>query len=175
MMMRLFPARSRPAHNDWETLYGQYYSSIYNYFRFRACDDPEDLTAAVFERAWQHRHRYDRHLGEFRAWLFGIARNVAAEYFRQRKQVVGLEEAQDILVLLEQPLEQLVQQQAEGDRLKGLLQELPEREQDLIAMKYGMELTNREIARQTGLSESNVGTILFRVVRKLRAEWEKSE
>lgn len=173
--MRLFPARSKPAYDDWETLYGQCYPSIYNYFRFRTCDDPEDLTATVFERAWQHRHRYDHNLGEFRAWLFGIARNVAAEYFRQRKQVVALEGVQDTLAALEQPLEQLVQQQAEGDRLKGLLQELPEREQDLIAMKYGMELTNREIARQTGLSETNVGTILYRGVRKLRTEWEKTE
>ena len=40
-------------------------------------------------------------------------------------------------------------------------------------MKYGAELTNREIAHMTGLSESNVGTILHRVVVKLRMEWEK--
>jgi RNA polymerase sigma-70 factor (ECF subfamily) len=40
-------------------------------------------------------------------------------------------------------------------------------------MKYGAELTNRKIAELTGLSETNVGTILYRVVRKLRAQWEE--
>jgi RNA polymerase sigma-70 factor, ECF subfamily len=50
---------------------------------------------------------------------------------------------------------------------------LPEREQELIALKYGADLTNREIARLTGLSETNVGSILYRVVRKLRQRWEQ--
>ena len=53
-----------------------------------------------------------------------------------------------------------------------LLERLPERERSLVALKYGAELNNREIVRQTGLSESNVGTILFRAVNKLREEWE---
>jgi RNA polymerase sigma-70 factor, ECF subfamily len=33
-------------------------------------------------------------------------------------------------------------------------------------------LNNREIATLTGLSESNVGTILSRVLQKLRQQWE---
>jgi RNA polymerase sigma-70 factor (ECF subfamily) len=58
-------------------------------------------------------------------------------------------------------------------RLARLLEGLSEREQELVAMKYGAELTNRKIAELTGLSETNVGTILYRVVRKLRAQWEE--
>ncbi len=54
------------------------------------------------------------------------------------------------------------------------LNKFPDRERELVALKYGAELTNREIARMTGLSESNVGTILNRVVAKLRNEWEKN-
>ena len=49
-------------------------------------------------------------------------------------------------------------------------------EQELISLKFSGELTNREISRITGLSESNVGTILCRAVRKLRDEfmgWQK--
>jgi RNA polymerase sigma-70 factor (ECF subfamily) len=38
-------------------------------------------------------------------------------------------------------------------------------------MKYGADMTNRAIARATGLSESNVGTILHRAVDALRARW----
>ena len=46
---------------------------------------------------------------------------------------------------------------------------LDERERDLIALKFSALVTNREIASLTGLTESNVGVILFRALRKLRA------
>ncbi len=170
--MHLF--RSPPATDkrDWEALYRQCYPQIYNYFRFRISDEAEDLTAITFERAWRHRHRYDHDRGEFQAWLFGIARNVAAHHLRQHKPVIALEEAQEWTNVHDPPLDQIVQTRANMAQLATLLKALPERERDLIALKYGMELTNREIAQQTGLSESNVGTILYRTVRKLRAEWD---
>ena len=55
-------------------------------------------------------------------------------------------------------------------RLSALLTHLEARERELVALKYGAGLTNRAIAELTGLSESNVGTILHRVVTRLRAE-----
>jgi RNA polymerase sigma-70 factor (ECF subfamily) len=48
---------------------------------------------------------------------------------------------------------------------------LPPRQRELIALKYGADMTNRAIARATGLSESNVGTILHRAVEALRVRW----
>jgi RNA polymerase sigma-70 factor, ECF subfamily len=50
--------------------------------------------------------------------------------------------------------------------------ELPHRDRELLALKYGSGATNRAIARITGLSESNVGTILHRVVNALRDRYE---
>ncbi|MBK8027516.1 MAG: sigma-70 family RNA polymerase sigma factor [Chloroflexi bacterium] len=47
------------------------------------------------------------------------------------------------------------------------------RERELIALKYGAELTNRAIAEVTGLSESNVGTTLHRIIQKLRQQWDE--
>jgi RNA polymerase sigma-70 factor (ECF subfamily) len=38
-------------------------------------------------------------------------------------------------------------------------------------LKFGAELTNRAIARQMKLTETNVGTLLHRAVQKLRAGW----
>jgi len=60
---------------------------------------------------------------------------------------------------------------SEADRLASLLVTLPDRERELIALKYGAGLTNRAIARATGLSESNIGTILHRAVTALRGHW----
>lgn len=72
-------------------------------------------------------------------------------------------------------LEKIVQQQQEKDRLRRILLKLPDREQNLIALKYGAGLTNREIAQVTGLSESNVGSILHRTVNKVRVELEEDD
>ena len=55
--------------------------------------------------------------------------------------------------------------------LAELAMGLSEREREVIALKYGAELNNRQIAALTGLSESNVGTLLHRAVRTLRAQW----
>ena len=64
------------------------------------------------------------------------------------------------------------QQQQEKELLRMIVVELPERERDLIALKYGAGLTNREISKITKLSESNVGSILFRTVNKIQARLE---
>jgi RNA polymerase sigma-70 factor (ECF subfamily) len=56
--------------------------------------------------------------------------------------------------------------------LSALLSQLPAREREVIAFKYGAGLNNREIANLTHLTASNVGIILYRVVEKLRTEME---
>ena len=57
--------------------------------------------------------------------------------------------------------------------LQQIVAELPEREQEILALKYGAELTNRQIARQMGLSSVNVRIILYRTIRKLRPQLEE--
>ena len=52
-----------------------------------------------------------------------------------------------------------------------MLAELPERDRELVSLKYGAGLTNRVIAKQLRLTETNVGTLLHRAVQKLRAGW----
>ena len=71
-----------------------------------------------------------------------------------------------------QTLEETAQQRADFKHLSLLLSRLAERERELVALKYGAGLTNRAITRITGLSESNVSTILYRVTQQLRAQWE---
>ncbi len=158
---------------DWEAVYTEQLPRVYNYFRYRLGDIPEaeDLTAATFEKAWRHRGRYRRDLGAFSTWLFTIARNLAGDYFRHRSREIHLEES--LTLAVEESPEEAIQRSSDVARLETLLRDLPERERELVALKYGAGLTNRAIAGQTGLSESNVGTILSRVVHKLRTEWER--
>ncbi len=158
---------------DWEAVYAEQLPRVYNYFRYRVGDGPlaEDLTATTFEKAWTARARYRRDLAAFATWLFTIARHVAADHYRQRRDELPLD------ALCDQPdggrsVDEAVQRRSDFARLSRMLGELTPRERELVALKYGASLNNREIARLTDLSESNVGTILHRVVLRLRSAWE---
>jgi RNA polymerase sigma-70 factor (ECF subfamily) len=98
-----------------------------------------------------------------------IARNVAIDHLRARQDHVPIDVAVDIAV--DATPENEAMQGSDIARLIQLTADLPERERELLALKYGAALTNRLIAQLTGLSESNVGTILNRTVDKLRAQW----
>ena len=160
---------------DFESVYQTELPRIYNFFRYRVGDDQiaEDLTAETFEKAWKHRERYREDLASFSTWLFIIARRIAADHFRKRRRTVPLEEARRLAD--PQTLEEEAQARAEFARLSALLARLAERERELVALKYGAGLTNRAIARISGLSESNVSTILHRLTRQLRAQLEKDD
>ena len=158
---------------DFETVYQTELPRIYNFFRYRVGDDQiaEDLTAETFEKAWKHREQYRQDLASFSTWLFIIARRLAADHFRKRRPIVSLEEARRLAD--PQVLEEEAQERADFRRLSALLARLAERERELVALKFGAGLTNRAIARISGLTESNVSTILHRLIRQLRAQLEK--
>jgi RNA polymerase sigma-70 factor (ECF subfamily) len=158
---------------DWETVYVEQVSRIYNYFRYRTGNNQvaQDLTAATFEKAWRARAQYRHGRGTVETWLFSIARNTVIDYYRQSRHLqVPIETVYD--VASPDSVEGEAQRRFDIARLRKLLTALPEREQELVALKYGAGLTNRAIAGVTGLSESNVGVILHRIVKKLRANWE---
>ncbi len=172
--MTLFSKHEKTADTEinWDQVYEDYLPRVYNFFRFRARDEAlaEDLTSTTFEKAWCARESFRRDRGGVSTWLFTIARNVEIDHFRKSRPEVQLEAAE--LIADSFSMEEISHQLAESQRLEILLKELSVRELDLISLKYGAEMTNREIAQVTGLSESNVGTIVNRVVMKLRSAWE---
>jgi RNA polymerase sigma-70 factor (ECF subfamily) len=162
---------------EWDDVYTKELPRIYNFFLYKTADREyaQDLTAETFERAWKKRSSYKPLLASLPTWLFGIARNVFKEYLRG----VGKSDQHHVdLSQLEESssgfdLEENIQHYQDKQRLHKLLLELSDREQDLIALKYGAGLTNREIARITRLTESNVGSILHRSVTVIREKWEE--
>jgi RNA polymerase sigma-70 factor, ECF subfamily len=161
---------------DWEACYWEWLPRVYNFFRYHTGDDPlsEDLTATTFAKAWRARDQYSDDLSAFSTWLFTIAHNVAADHFRRQRPQLPL----DALAHLaddSRPLDEIIQRRSDSARLTALLNGLPPRDRELVALKYGAELTNRAIAKLLGLSESNVGTSLHRIVQKLRVQWDQPQ
>ena len=157
---------------DWNELYAEHVGRIYNFFRYRVGNEAtaEDLTATTFEKAWRKRKQFRGDTDRFANWLYRIARNVAHDYFRQSPNLVPLE------IITEQAtsdsLTSLVEQRLEFARLVTYINQLPRRERDIITLKYGANLTNRQIAQQMQLTESNVGSILHRTIKKLCQQME---
>ena len=161
------------SHLDWEALYWELLPRIYNYHRYRvgSNETAQDLTSTTFTRAWRFRHQYNHDRGAFEGWLFGIARNVAMDYLRNSiAPALPVDTLHDLSDGFS--MEQETQKRLEFARLHQLLCELSTREQEIIALKFGAEMTNRAIATALGLSESNVGTTLHRTIRKLRQQLE---
>jgi len=159
---------------DWDAVYREEMPRVFNYFRYRGFDreTAEDLTSATFEKAWRARDRYRRDRASVPTWLLAIARNAAVDHLRRARLAVPL--AEEALRAEETP-ETRALRESESRRLRALLATLPERERELLALKYGAGATNRAIATITGLGESNVGTILHRTIAALRDRWTKEE
>jgi RNA polymerase sigma-70 factor (ECF subfamily) len=162
---------------DWDSIYETELPRVYNFFLYKIGDreSAQDLTATTFERAWKIRSRYQRRNASISPWLFGIARNVLKEHLRNIQKIIQRSEPvfKSEALSSNSDIENDIQQQQEKEQLRKMLLELPEREQELIALKYGAGLTNREIAKITKLSESNVGSILHRTVIKIRSRLEE--
>jgi RNA polymerase sigma factor (sigma-70 family) len=152
-------------------LYEQYFKRVYNYVRFRCCDSvtADDLTSQTFERLLEYINRFRPQRGPFEPWLFAIARNVVnGHYRRQRSPWLPLELLRPQPAPDPQPEEAVLQRET-SDALLTALCGLDERSRDLLSLKFAAGLTNRQIAQVAGLSESNVGVILFRALGQLRA------
>lgn len=158
---------------DWQGVYDECLPKVYHYFCYKVGDPilAEDLTAITLEKAWLGRVNFHCEIGPFQTWLMGIARNVVKDYFRKPVREVPLSDSSKHNLI--GFWDDRMQERLDFEFISSILAQLPERERDLIAYKYGAELNNREIAKLTGLSETNVGTILYRIVEKLRIEWEK--
>jgi RNA polymerase sigma factor (sigma-70 family) len=159
-------------------LYEEYLPKVYRYINYRINDTQitEDLTSTVFEKALTNFGRYSKDRASFSTWIFSISRNVVIDYYRAqgRRQTVSLDDATEVVSQDSSPEEELLKKE-EREKLQIYLMQLPQDEQEIIRLKFGAELNNRQIARMLGLSESNVGTKLYRSIRKLRDVFQESE
>ena len=164
------PAGELPneAEAEFELLYRRSRDDVYGYvaglLRDRAA--AEDVTALAFERAYRRRRSYNPRRGTRRAWLFGIARNAALDELRRRRRQATLaaDPVDEAAPAPEQGGEVALRRTALREALGGL----EPRERELVALKFFAGLTNSEIAAVIGVSETNAGTRLHRVIEKLR-------
>ena len=136
---------------------------VYAYAAYRLGDGPdaEDATSETFERALRYRSSYDHRKGDPAAWLLGSARRCV----------------DDVLAGRWGSVERVDQHAAPGDlepetirslAVRSAVLALDERSQELIALRYGADLTARQIAELLGERTNTVEVALHRAVGRLR-------
>lgn len=147
-------------------VYDEHVWRVYGFLAYRVADrdTAEDLTQATFERALRAWRRFDPRRASERTWLLSIATNLLIDYHRRERSV-----------LLE-PIDERALPPVPGPEsgtlgsaeLIDALAELSEREREVLALRYGGDLTAPEIAQLLGLTQANVQQIASRALRRLR-------
>lgn len=150
--------------------YQQFFPRVfaYVYGRIHNVHQTEDLVSEVFERAFIKMGSL-RNDEAFATWLFMIARNIVTSHARKRgRESIVDPDILKSVVATTISVENEVLVREEVAAVVECLKKFPQREQDIVSLKFDAELTNGQIAQVMGLSEANVRVILFRTLRKLR-------
>ena len=157
---------------DFVAVYDEHVWDVYGFlgYRLSSREEVEDLVQGTFERALRAWDRFDPERASVRTWLLTIAQNLLIDHYRRSSR--GAEEP-----LPEgEPGEEQLGTYEDFDvrlgiapELEAALDELNERERELIALRFGGDLNGPEIAEITGLSLANVQQILSRSLRRMRA------
>lgn len=156
----------------FEEIFEAHYKRVLNFCAYRISDrhEAEDLVSQVFEKVIANYGAYRPMDVPLEAWIITIARNVVNDYFRQKKKLscVPLDLANDTACAKNQWPEETLMANERKAALMRALDALSEKERTVVAMKFAGELKNVDIAQAMSLSESNVGIILHRSLKKMR-------
>lgn len=163
---------SRKDKTQFSPIYHHYKDHVFKYCYYRVNDKTiaEDLTSIIFEKALKGLDNFQWQGVSFSAWLFRIARNQLIDYYRKsnkRDATIGVDYLDTFESNEKTPHERVEEMFAE-DLLYSVLKQLPPREREIIYYKFYDGYTNRLIADITSLSETNVGTIIYRALKKLK-------
>jgi RNA polymerase sigma-70 factor (ECF subfamily) len=159
-------------------LYRQYLPKVYRYISYRISDrlTAEDLTSAVFEKALSKFRSYRSEKAGFSTWIFTIARNTLTDHFRVNRKGQNIQLDDPLALVAQDGSPEEVNERAEElQLLNSCLSRLSPAEREIISLKFGAEMTNRQISGILALSESNVGVIVYRAVRKLRDDFRERQ
>lgn len=140
---------------------------VYAYVAYRVGDGPdaEDITSETFERAIRYRKSYDPQKGEPLAWLIGIARRQIEGRPPTLELAIDVPDTADPAQLEDETVRRLI--------LAKAVSHLEERDRELIALRYGADLSARQIAEVLGLKTNAVEVALHRALGRLRAAFEE--
>lgn len=159
-------AKKEPA--AFRLLYNFYYPPIFRFIYNRMADEEEaaDVCQSVFLKAMINLPKYEDRGYHFGAWLYKIAANETLLYFRENKKqrnvLISKEFSGSFYPEGNDNNHQMI------NKLEEAIQELDEREIQLIELKYWEKRPYQEIAYIMDMSISNAKTKMSRIYKKLQ-------
>lgn len=153
-------------------LYARYADRLYRYALAHSgsAQAAEDVVADTFVAAIEGLERFDAERGSFGGWLFGIAaRTLSARNRRNGRFQRLLTRSWEPEPLEDDPLSTIIRS-ADAQRLRKLLAGLPDKDRDMVLLRYGADLNSTEIAEALGMKSSAVRVRLMRVLQRLGTE-----
>ena len=153
---------------DFERLYDEHAQALFGFLAYRTGDRvlAEDLLADTFERALRARRRFDPRRGSTKTWLYSIALNALRDHMRRR--AVAERAGAELAVPEGETADDAADAVARRDELSRALATLSEEEREVVALRFGADLTVPEIAKLNGEKLTTVEGRLYRALRKLR-------
>jgi RNA polymerase sigma-70 factor, ECF subfamily len=142
---------------------------LYSYVAYVIGDGPdaEDVTSEAFERGLRYRASYDAGKGTPLSWLIGIARRCIADR-AGRVLPVPTDDLDDRPGHDDLEVESVLRLS-----VRDAVARLPERDRELVALRYGADLTARQIAELLDLKTNAVEVALHRLHARLREELDR--
>ncbi len=107
--------------------------------------------------------------GHLRAWLFRVCRNRAIDICRKESRMKTTEtQMLDQTVNGSETPAAILEQSEKSRHIQSLIEDLDQRQQEIIRLKFQNAMSYREIASVMGLSVTNVGFILHKALQKVR-------
>jgi RNA polymerase sigma-70 factor (ECF subfamily) len=149
-------------------LFERYHQRLYGFF-VRLTNDraaSEDLVQLVFYRILKYRHTY-RDEGKFTAWIYHLARKVAADHHRKRARTPAATDPSDLHTHADTgPAPDTAASAADDlELMRAALTRLPLESRELLVLSRLQNVEHKEIAR---LLDCSVGAVKVRVHRALK-------
>jgi RNA polymerase sigma-70 factor (ECF subfamily) len=163
--------RSAKAHSRFEAIYDEHVTAIHRFVYARVGNRPdaEDLTGQVFMRAVEQLD-VDRPAPQITAWLYRVAQNAVADYWRAfyRLPQIGVEQVAGAWEPVMPPTDPHAD--ADADRaataVRRLLKRLPEQYARVLELRFLHRLTVAETAGRMGITLGNAKVLQYRALRK---------
>ena len=154
----------------FEDVYNKFYIPIYKFFMKRLFfkEICEDLTSDVFYSCFVNYDKFDPAKASIKTWLYIVANNKLKNYYRDNKDILSLDDLDNPIDLPDTTdMEGAVFLSQMKAHLLKAMESIPEKERDVINLRYKSNLTSKEIAAKMNTTSGNVRVMLTRALKKI--------
>ena len=151
---------------SFQEFYSEYYQKVVFYINKKISNpfDAEDLASEIFLYCYSHYDDYDPQKSALSTWLYLIVNSRIKNHYRDAKTYVDLESLVGVLSDDTIDMDACIYLQQMKQQLETAMNRLPDRQRQIVKMRYFEEKSNAEVAAALGMTQINVRVQLSRAL-----------